>query len=170
MKPPIQIREAREEDLDATARMMVEAYSQYAEHVPAHMWQDYADEIGDVRSRLASSTLIVAESGGEIVAAVTYYSDTALSDQKGHPAGYAGIRLLAVSNAARGRGLGRLLTDECIARAKAAGNPAIALHTSDLMKVARDMYERMGFERTPEADFKPNPDSDIVAIAYKMTL
>ena len=53
--------------------------------------------------------------------------------------------MLVVDPAARGRGLGRLLTEECIRRARRDGAGAIALHTSPIMQVALAMYLRLGF-------------------------
>jgi len=67
------------------------------------------------------------------------------------------IRLLAVAPAARGRGVGTALMEECLRRARAAGACAIGLHTVDVMEVAVRMYERMGFVPAPETDFSPVP-------------
>lgn len=164
------IRDVRTEELDETARVMVEAYSQYAKELPLHAYQEYAEEIADVRRRLPFSELMVGEHEGAIVGAATFYADASLSEHKGWPSGYSEIRLLAVSPKARGLGMGRALTEECIRRARANGSPAIGLHTSYLMSVACDLYERMGFERVPEYDFMPRDDLDIVATAYLMKL
>ena len=38
---------------------------------------------------------------------------------------------------------------------KLLGAPVLGLHTTAPMKVARAMYERMGFERAPRYDFRP---------------
>ena len=54
--------------------------------------------------------------------------------------------MLVVDPAARGRGLGRRLTEECVARARRDGGGVIALHTSPAMAAALDLYLKMGFE------------------------
>lgn len=73
-------------------------------------------------------------------------------------------RLLpGVAPGARGRGVGRALTEECIRRARAAGCPAVGLHTTEFMAVARAMYERMGFVRVPALDFRPVPAIHVMA-------
>ena len=54
-----------------------------------------------------------------------------------------------------GLGVGHALVDECVRRARRAGAAELGLHTSESMRVARRMYERMGFERAPERDFRP---------------
>jgi len=61
------------------------------------------------------------------------------------------IRMLVVDPAFRGKGIGRALTDECIARARRDGSPIIALHTSPIMTVALPMYLRMGFVKACDA-------------------
>ena len=67
----------------------------------------------------------------------------------------AGIRMLVVDEHARGRGVGRALTEACIERARASGLAEVVLHTTKPMRVAHEMYERMGFIRAPELDFGP---------------
>jgi hypothetical protein len=66
------------------------------------------------------------------------------------------------------RGIGRALTQVCIERSVAKCVPAIGLHTTKEMAVAQSMYERMGFERAPEYDFRPGPT--ILVEAYRLML
>jgi ribosomal protein S18 acetylase RimI-like enzyme len=42
-------------------------------------------------------------------------------------------------------------------RSRAAGARALTLHTTDMMEVAMALYERMGFARAAELDFRPGP-------------
>ncbi len=164
----ITLREARPDELDLVGEVMVAAYREFMPHDPPPEWRAYEDEIRDVRSRLDVSTLIVAEHDRRIVGAVTYYADGAREPHGGWPATWAVFRLLAVHPDARGRGIGRLLTEECLRRARAAGREAVGLHTTHLMNVARAMYERMGFVRIPEHDFFPVPRFRVMA--YRLTL
>lgn len=168
----VTLRDARSDELDEISALMVDAYAQYAEGLPDYLWEDYAAEIADVRRRLPHSQLIVAEVDGRLAGAVTFYPDATKSDHKGWPEGMTEMRLLAVPPAGRGHKIGRLLAEECIARARAMGAAVIGLHTSHLMHVARDMYERMGFQRDTEHDFIPDPvgTPDLVATAYTMRL
>ena len=164
----IEIREAREEELDGAAAVMVSAYEEYRSALSPRAWEAYARDIADVRGRLPDSRLIVALEDGKVAGAVTYYPPRPAGTGEGWPAGWAGVRLLAVAPHARGRGYGRLLMEECLRRAREDGASVLGLHTTELMAVARGMYERMGFRRAPEYDFHPTPT--FVVMAYRLDL
>jgi ribosomal protein S18 acetylase RimI-like enzyme len=53
--------------------------------------------------------------------------------------------MLVVDPAARGRGVGRALMEECCRRARRDGSRVLALHTSPIMTAALAMYRKMGF-------------------------
>lgn len=159
----IELREALGDELEEAAALMVEAYQEYSSALRPGAWEAYARDIADVRRRLADSRLIVALDDGKVVGAVTYYPPRPQGTGEGWPAGWAGVRLLAVGPDARARGVGRRLMDECIARARADGAHTMGLHTTELMAVARAMYERMGFQRAPEFDFHPTPTFTVMA-------
>ncbi len=161
------LRDARSDELAQVASIMKDAYQEYQAHFPADVWERYAANIMDVQSRLGVSELIVAERDGDVVGSVTLYPNVANTEQN-WPPGWAGVRLLAVHPDARGQGIGRVLMDECLRRARQRRSLAVGLHTSDIMKVARCLYERMGFVRVPEFDFYPG--SGWVVVAYRLEL
>jgi ribosomal protein S18 acetylase RimI-like enzyme len=76
--------------------------------------------------------------------------------------GEAEMRMLAVTAAARGRGVGRLLTQACLERARSEGCTRFVLSSGPRMTAAHRMYEGMGFRRTPERDWSPVPGVDLV--------
>jgi len=167
------IRDALPEELDQTADVISAAYAQYGPPdgtvgALADAFEEYRREQRDVRSRLADSQLIVAEDAGRVLGTVTFYPPGSDKKAEGWPPDWAAIRLLAVHPDARGSGLGRLLTEECLRRARALGASMVGLHTAVIMSVARAMYERMGFTRFPENDF-PITD-DFVVMAYSLEL
>jgi ribosomal protein S18 acetylase RimI-like enzyme len=167
----ITIRDARADELDQIARVMLESYEEYMPVADADVTPEYREafdgyrvDIGDVRSRLSQADLIVAEDAGMLVGAVTFYRPNAAAEypteaaHEAWPAEWAAFRLLAVLPSQRKRGIGKELTDECIRRARESAAPVLGLHTTVLMDVARAMYQRMGWVRAPRYDFYPMPD------------
>jgi ribosomal protein S18 acetylase RimI-like enzyme len=112
----------------------------------------YADELADVASRAAAAEVLVAVDGGAVIGGVTLVPGAGNPYAEDLRDGEAGIRMLAVSPAAQGRGAGRALTVACIERARAAGATGVALHSADSMRVAHHIYESLGFVRTPARD------------------
>ena len=53
--------------------------------------------------------------------------------------------MLVVLPEARGKGIGRVLTEKCLDCARRDHAEAVALHTSQIMQVALAMYLKMGF-------------------------
>jgi ribosomal protein S18 acetylase RimI-like enzyme len=150
----LRIRDARPRDTGAIEALTLGAYQQYAAAMPAH-WAAYRRNI---RATLAS--VEVAEKGKRLVGAVLLYP-AATSGLSRRLRTAPEVRLLAVAPAARGQGIGAALMRECVARARRSGATALTLHTNDVMQAAIRLYERLGFQRAAELDFRPAPDLTI---------
>jgi ribosomal protein S18 acetylase RimI-like enzyme len=112
---------------------------------------------------------IVAEQNGALLGSVMLYSPAANAyGDAVAAAGWPELRLLAVAPAAREQGVGTALVEECMQRARRAGAGALGLHTSESLQAAIRMYERLGFVRAPEGDFRP--DGAELVMAYRVTL
>jgi GNAT superfamily N-acetyltransferase len=79
----------------------------------------------------------------------------------------AGFRLLAVDLNARGKGIGKLLTEACIQLAKEEKQNQIIIHTTMAMQVAWRMYEKMGFKRSKDLDFM---QEDLPVFGFRLFL
>jgi GNAT superfamily N-acetyltransferase len=170
----IAVRVAHDDEIEKARAVLGAAYGQYESEFPPENWAPYLVDILDLEGRASASELLIAERDGEVLGCVSYFppgSKTSYpsdSFSEHWPPEWAAFRLLAVDPSARGGGVGRRLTEVCIERARAQGAPAMGLHTTAPMKVARSMYERMGFERAPKYDFHPSPQ--IAVEAYKLEL
>lgn len=169
------IRPAVLDELDRVSEILVASFQQF---VPSDFrneqerqtWNQYLETIADTRSRWESSVQLVAEQGS-LIGAVTYYEPGRMrygETETPAPEGWSGIRLLGVVPEARGKGVGRHLTESCISLARKHRAEGVLLHTSELMDVARAMYERMGFARDESLDFYPIPDDDFTVMAYRL--
>jgi GNAT superfamily N-acetyltransferase len=87
----------------------------------------------------------------------------------GDESGVAKLRILLVTPAARGLGLGHRLTEECLRFAAAARYRSIALWTNDVLVSAGRIYESMGFvlvEEEPHHSF----GQDLVGQVWSLDL
>ncbi|MDY7102378.1 MAG: GNAT family N-acetyltransferase [Actinomycetota bacterium] len=129
----------------------------------------YAIELADVAGRAAHADILVATDGdGRVVGGATYVPGPGTPSSEFADADAAGIRMLAVDPAAGRRGVGRALTIACVDRARAAGRRRVVLHTVDGNAPARRMYEALGFQRDPGADWEPVPG--LVLVGYRLEL
>ena len=170
----IEVALAADTDLEPARSVLRAAYAEYESAFPPENWEPYLKDILDLEGRGTESDLLVAKFGDRVLACVSYfppgskasYPSDAFSER--WPSDWAAFRLLAVHPEARGSGVGRLLTVACIDRARDQGAPSLGLHTTAPMKVARSMYERMGFQREPRFDFRPGPT--VLVEAYSLAL
>ena len=164
------IRDGRAGDRDAIEAVTLAAYQQYATTIPA-LWEAYRQNIVSTLAGASPDAQIVAEDDGRIVGSVLLYrAGTVIARPGGGPLTLASpeVRLLAVAPAARGKGVGAALMQECVARARASGATRLTLHTTEMMQAAVRLYERMGFVRAPELDFRPGPS--LVVKGYRLDL
>ena len=81
----------------------------------------------------------IAEADGQRVGSVTLVAKSRTVAQ---------LRMLFVAREARGLGIGRKLTDECLGFARRAGYRKIILWTNDCLHSARRIYQAAGFRLT----------------------
>lgn len=147
--PALRLRDSVPEEAVAIARLTVEAFQDYAGILCGERWEAMRSVLNGVAAWARTGRWIVADQGGSLLGSVGYFPPGQFDD-KIFPPAWASIRFLAVSPAHRGKGLGRLLTEECILRARRDRAVRIGLHTSEIMTVARLMYERLGFRQESE--------------------
>jgi predicted N-acetyltransferase YhbS len=112
------------EQAEAAGQVVVAAF----EAVPgAHMNGGYGAELADVAARAEVSEVLVAVDQGRVIGCVTFVPDGAspLAEQLGD--GECQIRMMAVDPAYQGRGIGQVLLDAALDRARALGREAVFL-------------------------------------------
>ncbi len=152
----LHIRDARDDDRAALRDVTLAAYEEYAAIMPASLWAGYRRQVIATINADGPAERIVAERQGSIVGGVLLFPPGTTAYARGSVRlAWPEVRLLAVAPKARGQGVGTALMEECVQRARRAGATTLGLHTSDMMRAAVRMYERMGFVRVPEFDFRP---------------
>lgn len=116
---------------------------------------EYVPVLLDVARRAREALVLAAvdDETGALLGCVTYVPDPANPWAEQLREGEASIRMLAVSPAAQGRGVGTALVEACLARAGAEGRSGVFLHSLPIMTAAQRIYERFGFRHVPERDW-----------------
>ncbi|MTI22057.1 GNAT family N-acetyltransferase [Fulvivirga sp. RKSG066] len=154
------VRDAKPTEFEQIGELMVKVYSQLDGFPTAEEQPDYYKmlaEIGELTKNEGIRLFTAVNEKDEIVGAVVY-----IKDMKDYGSGgiatmeqnAAGFRLLAVDPEARGKGIGKLLTNACIDQAKEDGRGQVIIHSTEAMDIAWGMYEKIGFKRSIDLDFQ----------------
>ncbi|CAL9441137.1 GNAT family N-acetyltransferase [Streptomyces sp. enrichment culture] len=128
-------------------------------------------EPGHAATRAAVTEVPAAVEHGGVPGGVTFVPGSGPMACMAGP-GEAGIRMLAVAHAARGRGVGEALVRACVDRARAVeGCVRVVLPARRTVHSAPRVHERLGSVRTPGRDRKSLPHlDDITLLTYELTL
>lgn len=155
--PALTVDRARPEDFPRIAQLTSDVYVGGGLASP-----EYGVQLRDVAGRADRAELLVArDEAGRVVGSVALvlagdFGEITESDDE------AAFRMLVVDPAAQGRGIGELLVRTCLERARAAGKRRMVLSTDRRMTAAQRLYERLGFTRLPERDWRPAPCVDLL--------
>ena len=153
------IRAVRPAEHATLGRLMVEVYAALDGFPKPAEQPDYYEKlanIGRLGERPGAQVLVAVDAEERLLGGVVYVGAMAEYGSGGSAAAAAdasGIRLLGVSAAARGMGVGRALTEACIVRARERGHAQVILHTTQSMQTAWALYAKLGFERSTDLDF-----------------
>ncbi|MEW7291173.1 GNAT family N-acetyltransferase [Aquimarina sp. 2304DJ70-9] len=153
------VRDALPEEFLEVGELMVKVYSQLKGFPSKDEQPSYYEMLADVGSltkKPLTRLLVALSEDGKIAGAVVYFGDmkhygsggTATKERNA-----SGFRLLAVDPVARGKGIGRILTEACLQIAKDEKQNQMIIHSTKAMQVAWKMYENMGFKRSKDLDF-----------------
>lgn len=154
-----EIREATRDEYSQLGELMVQAYSQLEGFPGPEENPEYYNilrNVGEFAQKPKVKLIVAVSEEGQVDGGLVYFGDmryygvggeATLSQKEG------AFRLLAVNSNIQGKGLGKRLVQACIDQARSEGFEYLMIHSTKYMKIARKMYERMGFERFPEIDF-----------------
>jgi len=147
MNPEPTIRIARREDLPAIVRLL-------ADDKLGHSRETYSEPLSDAYTdafaaidRDPDNALIVAEDAGAIIGVLQLTFIPHLTYTGGIRAQIEGVR---VDGSYRGQGIGRILFEWAIARARARGCHLVQLTADKQRPDAHRFYESLGFKASHE--------------------
>lgn len=163
----MEIRDLRPEEYEEGGRVTRLAYEEYARASGSwEGWSEYLEELADIKGRADRTVVFGAFEDGRVLATATLEVDRTVGDDDAEvPPGAVVLRMLGVDPSARGRGIGRAMVEESLARTLALGRQELLLRTHESMLPAVRLYETMGFERVPDRDMQMESG---VLIAYRM--
>ncbi|MDX1543553.1 MAG: GNAT family N-acetyltransferase [Christiangramia sp.] len=159
MRKKFQVRNAKPDEFQDIGRLLVDTYSKLEGFPKESEQPEYYKmlaNIGEFIKRPKTALLVAVSEKGEIGGTVVYFSNMQYYGSGGtatQEKNSSGFRLLAVDATHRGQGIGKLLTQACIEKAKEDGNDQLIIHTTMSMQVAWNMYEKLGFKRSEDLDF-----------------
>lgn len=162
----VTIRPARADELAAVGALTAAAYVADG-RITAE--DPYADRLRDAAARARDAELLVAVGPDDTLLGTATHVPPGTPFAELGADGEAEIRMLAVAPAARGAGVGRLLSEACVDRARATGCAAVALSSGTWMAAAHRLYERLGFVRTPERDWSPEEGVRLITFRLPLT-
>ena len=153
------IRNAFSSEFTAIGKLLISVYSQldgFPKEDEQPNYYKMLANIGDFTNHPETELLVAVDNNNTILGAVVYFNDMQYYGSGGiatQEKNSAGFRLLGVNNNARGKGIGKLLTQECIRKATENNLNQVIIHSTLAMQTAWKMYENIGFRRSEDLDF-----------------
>lgn len=153
------IRNAFSSEFEEIGKLLIRVYSQLEGFPKENDQPNYYKmlaNIGDFTNHPETELLVATDVNNTILGAVVYFNDMKYYGSGGiatQEQNAAGFRLLGVDTNVRGKGIGKLLTEECIKKASENKRNQVIIHSTLAMKTAWKMYENLGFKRSEDLDF-----------------
>lgn len=153
------VRNAREDEFHKIGKLIIDVYSKlkgFPEKEEQPKYYKMLGGVGNLTKNENVELLVASSEDGYIGGAVVFFKDmedygsggTATKEKNA-----SGFRLLTVDSKTRGLGLGKMLSLECIKKARNNNSEQVIIHTTKSMKIAWKMYENLGFKRSNDLDF-----------------
>ena len=153
------IRTARTSEFEEIGNLLIRVYSQlegFPNESEQPAYYSMLANIGDFTKKPETELLVAVSSEDRVLGAVVYFGDMQYYGSGGiatREENSSGFRLLAVDPSARGSGIGKSLSKECIRKAKDNKQNQLIIHSTKAMQIAWSMYENLGFTRSEDLDF-----------------
>jgi GNAT superfamily N-acetyltransferase len=167
------IRNAHESEFLEIGQLMVNVYSNlegFPNETEQPNYYKMLANVGEFINKPTAELLVAVSPEGKIAGAVVYFGDIQYYGSGGtatQEKNAGGFRLLVVDFSARGKGVGKLLTQTCIKKTRERKLSQVIIHTTKAMKTAWSMYEGLGFKRSEDLDFM---QGELPVYGFRLTL
>lgn len=142
----INYRRGTHEDIKELCLLGIASWSRFKSVLTEDHWETLINNVSSETTYsglLEKSFCFVCTTNGQLTGmAFLMYSGTAYDV---YQPDWCSIRFVSVHPGHNGKGIGKMLTQLCIDKARELGEKTIALHTSEIMPNAQHIYERFGF-------------------------
>lgn len=167
------IRNANPLEFEEIGNLLIRVYSQlggFPKESEQPAYYNMLANIGEFTKKPQTELLVAVSSDERVLGAVVYFADmryygsggTATTEENS-----SGFRLLAVDPSARGLGIGKSLTKECIQKAHEKKHSQVLIHSTKAMQTAWSMYQNLGFKRSEDLDFM---QGELPVYGFRLTL
>ena len=163
LQPIMDVRDAQPGEFGQIGELRVAAYQADGFLSKA---SGYADTLR-VLGMDGTGEILAAVDDGYILGTVTLVTWPNGGEVLRNP-GEGEVRALAVTAAARGRGIGRALLSAVMRRAAAREVRELLLLTQPDMRAAQHLYAEAGFQRLPHRDYEYTPGHHLLAFGLPM--
>jgi ribosomal protein S18 acetylase RimI-like enzyme len=157
----LEVRRARPADAERVGTLTARVYREGG-------WADesYSRVLLDAGPRIDGALVLVAADGDTIIGSVTMSLPGTPFANVCRP-GEVELRMLAVDEGARGVGVATRLMESCESFARERGCEGVVLSTEPDMYAAQRLYERRGYLRQPDRDWRW---SESTLLVYRLPL
>ncbi|MCB0400846.1 MAG: GNAT family N-acetyltransferase [Flavobacteriales bacterium] len=135
-------------DLDQLRELGLKSWSQYKGDLTEKNWNKLfasLDNYDTYLELLEKSDCIVCENDTKEIIGMAFLVPSGNPNEI-YDAAWCHLRFVSVDPKYRGNSIGKKLTEQCIDLAIKNDEKVMALHTSEIMKNARHIYEQIGFK------------------------
>jgi len=138
---PVTLRNIKQEDNEELACIIRASLVEFDVPKIGTVYSDPdTDRLFELFEEAPASCYFVAEEDGALMGGCGIYPTPGL------PAGYAELVKLYLTNATRGRGIGKMMMDKCYEAAKVMGYTHLYLESFPQLAKAVSIYEKAGFK------------------------
>ena len=147
-------RKGNKNDLEQLKELGVKSWTQFKDELTNDNWNELHKSLNSYETYnelLEKSECIICENDASEIIGMAFLipngNPTEIYDEK-----WCHLRFVSVSPEFRGENIGGILTRICIEIARKNNEQTMALHTSEIMKSARHIYEKIGFKILKEIE------------------